>query len=64
MPFSFAPVATPRITNIRKKVRTPSSTKDCPALPAGVVPPSPGASGKSTRSRRLANSAPVHWLAT
>ena len=28
IPFSFAPVETPRITNMRKKVRTISSTKD------------------------------------
>ena len=40
MPFSFAPVETLKITNISKKVRMNSKTKDCMAVPAGKVAPS------------------------
>ena len=45
-PFSFASVATLSITNIRKKVKIISRTKDCIALPEGFVAPSVGCCAK------------------
>jgi len=42
IPFSFASVATLSITNIRKKVKMISRTKDCDAAPDGMVAPSVG----------------------
>lgn len=46
MPFSLAPVETPRITNISPIVRTASSTQDCKSELAGIVAPSVSCVGK------------------
>src|SRR5262245_43371289 len=62
-PFSFEPVETLRITNISRKVRTASSTKDCMSLPAGRVAPSVAFVGNMHHKVRLARTAPAHWLA-
>lgn len=39
IPFSFAPVETFIITNIKKNVRMISRIKDCKSVPAGKVVP-------------------------
>jgi len=62
IPFSRAPVDTPRITNIRPAVRIISNTNDCAAAPAGIVLPSIMFCGNRNRSDRLAVIAPAYWL--
>ena len=62
LPFSFAPVETFKITNIRRKVRISSKTKDCISAPAGRVVPSVACVGKRKRKRALAVNAPRHWV--
>jgi len=60
MPFSAAPVETPRITNMRMAVRINSSTNDCRTDPAGNVAPSVAFFGKRNRRMPLAANAPAH----
>jgi len=58
IPFSFAPLETFIITNISKKVRITSNTKDCILLPAGIVEPSVMLCGNNSFNDRLAIKAP------
>src|SRR6266576_4485299 len=60
MPFSAAPVETPRITNIKTAVRISSRTNDWIADPAGTVVPNISFWGKRRRSEPLAANAPTH----
>src|SRR5438477_964006 len=60
MPFSAAPVETPRITNIKIAVRISSRTNDWVADPEGTVVPSILFCGKRKCNAPLAARAPVH----
>ena len=60
MPFSFAPVETFRMTNIRRNVRISSKTNDCMSVPAGSVVPSVGWEGKRKCNTPLATNPPRH----
>ena len=61
IPFSFAPVETFIITNIKKKVSMVSRTKDCISLPAGMVTPKFCICGNINFKERLAKKAPTNW---
>src|SRR5207244_10303737 len=63
MPFTAAPVETPRITNIKIAVRISSRTNDWVADPEGTVVPSILFCGKRKCNAPLAARAPVHRLA-
>ena len=57
-------VATARITNIRKAVRTTSTGSACPALPVGVVAPRRADVAQPTARRTsAATQAPSSWAA-
>ena len=60
MPFSAAPVETPRITNIKIAVRISSRTNDWIAGPAGTVVPKVLFCGKRRCNAPLAANAPPH----
>src|SRR6476619_4787447 len=53
IPFSRAPVETPRITNINNAVRISSRTKDWVRGPAAIVAPSVTLAGKRNRKTTL-----------
>jgi hypothetical protein len=61
IPFSFAPVETFKITNIKRNVRINSKIKDCMSVPAGNVVHSVACAGKRKRNIQLAVNAPKHW---
>ena len=62
---AFRKPITPRITNIRKKVRITSIATDGAAGMAGTCAPiRPRCSGSSSHSAKLASTAPTTWLAT
>ena len=63
-PTSLAPTATPRITNIKRDVRTASSPRLWSAVPAGTVCPSVATPGKRSATTTLATSAPATCAAT
>jgi hypothetical protein len=63
-PFSFEPVETLRITNMRISVRMNSSTNDWKKSPAGRVTPSVAWVGNVSRRVTLARTAPSNWLMT
>lgn len=62
IPFSFAPVETPKITNINMNVRMISNTQACHHEPAGNVAPRLSWSANSNRRIALAMNAPTNWL--
>jgi len=60
IPFSAAPVETPRIANIKIAVRISSRTNDCVTEPAGIVVPNIAFCGNRKRNVPLAANAPAH----
>ena len=59
IPFSRAPVETPRITNISTAVRMTSSVNDWAAEPAGIVLPRVECVGKRSRKAPRARERPT-----
>lgn len=62
IPCSLLPVVTFMITNIKKKVRITSSTKDCVSVPAGIVAPKKILDGNKNLTTTLAKQPPTNWL--
>ena len=62
-PTARVSVATAMITNIRKKVSTPSHRNACPSLPEGRVAPTWAMSPSDPRKTSAAASAPASCAA-